>query len=102
MFRLKKQYRKAEYLDRIFGLLNELPKQVPTITACEIGVKPFPMPTESPDGAVKFYDLVQIITFDSEADCMDYPKSQGHLDFLKDTSDYMEQVVGIDYPVAED
>ena len=98
LFRLKPACRTPEILGRLEGLLRELPARIPTITACEIGVKPFPMPTESPDGKVQFYDLIQIITFATPEDCMAYPASQGHRDFLSASDPYMEQVVGIDYP----
>lgn len=99
VFRVKPEFRTPEVLDLLEKALLELPNAVPEITACEIGRKPFPMPTESPDGHVKFYDLIQIITFASPEDCMKYPASKGHLDFLASSSQYMEQVVGLDYPV---
>lgn len=57
------------------------------------------MPTETPDGHVTFYDLVQIISFETPEDCAAYPASQGHMDFLTFSEPFMEQVVGIDYPI---
>jgi len=57
------------------------------------------MPTDSPNGEVQFYDLIQIITFATEEDCLAYPATQGHADFLASSSRYMEQVIVIDYPV---
>ena len=99
VFRLKPEYRTPEIIDSVAAQLRALPQALSTITHCEIGVKPFPMPLESPDGAVQFYDLIQIITFASEADCMAYPASQAHQAFLAASSRYMEQVIGLDYPV---
>lgn len=99
VFRVKPEHRTPEVIASLAQHLRELPRQLDTITECEIGVKPFPMPTQSPDGAVQFYDLIQIITFATEADCMAYPGSQAHRDFLAASSRYMEQVVGLDYPV---
>ncbi len=99
VFRVKDSARDPEIIDRLAQLLRELPSRIPTIRECEVGVKPFPMPTESPDGHVQFYDLIQIITFDSPEDCMAYPASDGHRSFLNSSGQYMEQVVGIDYPV---
>ncbi len=99
MFRLLPEYRTPETIALLENRLKVLPEQVPTIRSCEIGVKPFPMPTETPDGHVEFYDLVQIISFETPEDCAAYPASQGHLDFLAFSERYMEQVVGIDYPI---
>lgn len=99
VFRVKPEYRTPEILDRLEAQLIALPQQVPTITACEIGRKPMPMPTESPDGHVKFYDLIQIITFATPEDCMAYPMSDGHNAFLAASGMYMEEVIGLDYPV---
>ncbi len=99
VFRLKDSARNPETIELLARLLRELPGQVPSIEECEVGVKPFPMPTESPDGQVRFYDLIQIITFRSQEDCMAYPASAGHRGFLEASSRYMAQVVGIDYPV---
>jgi hypothetical protein len=59
------------------------------------------MPTQSPDGQVQFYDLIQIITFASEEDCMAYPMTSGHQRLLETTNRFMDQVIGIDYPVNE-
>ena len=56
-------------------------------------------PDASPDGAVQFYDLIQIITFANEDDCAAYPASQAHADFLAFSQPYMEKVDVIDYPV---
>lgn len=99
VFRVRPEHRTPETIALLEQHLKELPRHVSTITDCEIGVKPFPMPTASPDGNVQFYDLVQIITFATPEDCAAYPASQGHLDFLAFSKPYMEQVVGIDYPV---
>ena len=99
VFRVKPECRTPEIINALAAQLRSLPQALPTITGCEIGVKPFPMPLESPDGAVQFYDLIQIITFASEADCMAYPASQAHRSFLATSSPYMEQVIGLDYPV---
>lgn len=99
VFRFKPEYRDPQTIEAVASDLRALPEKIPAITHCEVGVKPFPMPTESPDGHVMFYDLIQIITFASEADCMAYPHTQGHMDFLQSSSRYMEQVVGLDYPV---
>ena len=99
VFRVKPEHRNPETIQMLADQLRKLPQSVKTITACEIGVKPFPMPTESPDGHVQFYDLIQIITFASPEDCAGYPATQGHMDFLASSSKYMEQVIGIDYPL---
>lgn len=99
VFRVKDCARNPETIWQLARQLSELPQQVPTIVDCEVGIKPFPMPTESPDGNVQFYDLIQIITFASQEDCMAYPASSGHLSFLKASAQYMDQVIGIDYPV---
>lgn len=99
MFRVRPEYRTPETIALLEAHLNALPESIPTIISCEIGLKPFPMPTETPDGRVTFYDLVQIITFKTPEDCAAYPASQGHLDFLAFSERYMEQVVGIDYPI---
>lgn len=98
VFRLKPEYRTAEIIAQVEQALKALPEKVPTITACEIGVKPMDMPSVSPDGHVQFYDLIQIISFATPEDCMAYPATQGHMDFLAASDPYMEQVVGIDYP----
>ena len=98
MFRLYPEYRTPELIEKLAQRLRELPAKVPEIIVCEIGIKPFPMPTGSPDGAVQFYDLIQMITFASEADCMAYPQSLGHQDFLAYSHSFFESVVGIDYP----
>lgn len=100
VFRLKSEHRNAETVVKIQRQLQELPQKVPFITGCEIGVKPMEMPPESPDGNVQLYDLIQIITFATPEDCAAYPKSQGHQAFLKASSQYMEQVIGIDYQMA--
>ena len=99
VFRVKDSARSPEIIDLLAGQLRALPGQIPTIIECEVGVKPFPMPTSSPDGHVQFYDLIQIITFASPEDCMGYPATEGHRQFLTASSQYMEQVIGIDYPV---
>ena len=99
MFRLKPEYRIPEVIGQIESQLWLLPEKLPSITDCEIGVKPVAMPAESPDGHVRFYDLIQIITFAAPKDCADYPASAAHQEFLASSSEYMEQVVGIDYEV---
>lgn len=99
VFYLKEECRTPENVELIANMLRKLPSEVETITACEIGVKPFPMPTVSPDGNVDFYDIIQIITFASEADCQGYPMTAGHQKLLAETKPYIEKVVGIDYPV---
>ena len=99
LFRVKPEHRNPETLESIAQQLRDLPKSVPTIVECEIGLKPFPMPTESPDGHVVFYDIIQIITFASAENCMAYPHAKGHHEFIAASSRYMEQVVGIDYPL---
>lgn len=99
VFRVKPEYRTPEVIEKLAQMYRDLPKAVPTIIECEIGVKPFPMPTVSPDGNVQFYDLIQIITFANEDDCKGYPATQGHMDILHNTCEYMEQVIGLDYPV---
>jgi hypothetical protein len=101
VFRVKPECRTPEILDRLEEELNALPRQVPSITACEVGRKPMAMPTESPDGHVKFYDLIQTITFASLEDCMAYPTTIGHQELLATSSPWMEEVVGIDYPVDD-
>ena len=52
VFRLKPEYRREETVSMLARQLRDLPKQIPSITACEIGVKPMEMPPESPDGHV--------------------------------------------------
>lgn len=98
VFRLKPEFRTPEIIAQVEAGLRALPAQIPTITACEIGVKPFAMPTQSPDGHVQFYDLIQIITFATPEDCMAYPATAGHQTFLAASSQYMAEVIGIDYP----
>ena len=98
VFRVKPEYRKEETLELLRQKLLALPGKIPAITACEIGVKPMEMPTQSPDGHVQFYDLIQIITFASPEDCAGYPATEGHRQFLASSSRYMEEVIGIDYP----
>ena len=99
MYRVKPQYRTPEVLQKLKALLEALPQQVPTITHCEIGLKPMEIPTASPDGLVKFYDIVQIITFATPQDCMAYPTTPGHDAFLAASHEYIDEAVGIDYPV---
>ena len=99
VFRLKPECRTPEIIAQVERALRALPEKIPAIVSCEIGVKPTEMPPESPDGHVKFYDLIQIITFASPADCAAYPATAGHREFLAATSGYMEQVAAIDYPV---
>lgn len=99
LFRLKPECRTPEVIALVETQLKALPAQIPTITACEIGVKPFSMPTQSPDGHVRFYDLIQIITFATPEDSMAYPATTGHQAFLAASKQYMAEVVGIDYPV---
>ncbi len=99
VFRLKPECRTPEIIQSVAAQLRALPQALSTITDCEIGVKPFPGPSESPNGAVQFYDLIQIITFATEEDCMAYPTTQAHNDFLAASHDYMEQVIVLDYPV---
>lgn len=99
LFRLKPEYRAPEIVISVAAQLRALPQKLPTIIDCEIGTKPLGGPDASPDGAVRFYDLVQIITFANEADCAAYPTTQAHNDFLASSSPYMEQVDVIDYPV---
>ena len=99
VFRLKPECRTPEIINSVADRLRALPQALPTITACEIGVKPFAMPSESPNGAVQFYDLIQIISFASEQDCMAYPTTQAHNDFLAFSQPYMEQVIVVDYPM---
>lgn len=99
MFRVLPEHRTPNTIALLEARLKALPESVPTIISCEIGVKPFPMPTETPDGHVTFYDLVQIISFETPEDCAAYPASQGHMDFLTFSEPFMEQVVGIGYPI---
>ena len=99
VFRLKPECRTPEVIEAVASALWELPRQIPTITGCEVGVKPFAMPPESPDGHVRFFDLIQIITFASPEDCAAYPASEGHMRFLASSNEFMEQVIGIDYAV---
>ena len=99
LFRLKPEYHAPEMVIAIAAQLRAIPQKLPTIIECEIGTKPLGGPDASPDGAVQFYDLVQIITFANEADCAAYPASQAHADFLAFSSPYMEKVDAIDYPV---
>ena len=82
LFRLKPEYRAPEMVIAIAAQLRAIPKRLPTILDCEIGTKPLGGPDASPDGAVQFYDLIQIITFANEDDCAAYPASQAHADFL--------------------
>ena len=98
VFRLKPECRTPEVIEAVASALRELPRQIPTIIGCEVGVKPFAMPPVSPDGHVRFFDLIQIITFASPADCAGYPATAGHRQFLASSSRYMEEVIGIDYP----
>ncbi len=99
VFRLKPESRKPEIIEALARQLREMPAQIPAIVECEIGIKPFPMPTSSPDGMLKFYDIIQIITFADEAGCMAYPGEQAHRDFVAVSNCHMEEVIGIDYPV---
>ena len=99
VFRFKPEYRTEEIVFRIAEQLRALPEQVPTILESEIGVKPIQIPPESPDGLVQFYDLIQIITFASSEDCAAYPAAEGHIRFVTASGEYMDQVIGIDYPV---
>lgn len=99
VFRLKPESRKPEVIETVAQKLREMPDQIPAIVECEIGVKPFPMPISSPDGHLKFYDIIQIITFADEAGCMAYPGEKAHQDFVAFSHAYMEEVIGIDYPV---
>lgn len=100
VFRVKPEHRNEATLSLLEAQLKALPAQIPTITACEIGRKPMEMPVDSPNGEVSFYDLVQIITFASPEDCREYPMAPAHRDFLATSSQYMEQVIVIDYPIA--
>jgi len=97
VFRLKEEFRRPEIIAQLAEQLRALPGEIPSITNCEIGVKPMAMPTESPDGHVQFYDLIQIITFASPEDCAAYPATKGHQNFLNASSPYMAEVVAIDY-----
>ncbi len=99
VFRLKPEFRTAEMMFHLKSLLAILPEKVSTITGCEIGVRPVLSPEESPDGKVQFYDLIQILTFENETDCLAYPTSQGHQDFLHASTQYISDVTAIDYIV---
>ncbi len=99
VFRVKPEYRTPEIISMLEQRLLALPATVPTVIDCEIGVKQFILPSESPEGKIKFYDIIQIITFATQEDCLAYPATQGHQDLLHATSKYMEDVVGLDYPV---
>jgi hypothetical protein len=99
VFRLKPEYRSDGTAERVRERLLALPGKLDTIIGCEVGVKPAAMPDESPDGHVQFYDIVQIITFASQADCDAYPQSKAHRDFLDWSEKFMESVVAIDYTV---
>jgi hypothetical protein len=101
VFRVKEEARTPEIIAFLEEQLRGIPAAVPTVLQSEVGVKPFPMPTQSPDGQVQFYDLIQIITFASEEDCMAYPMTSGHQRLLETTNRFMDQVIGIDYPVNE-
>ena len=101
MFRLLPEYKTEALIEEIVQQLRALPAKDPTIIDCEIGVKPFPAPTGSPDGAIRFYDLIQIITFASPEDCMAYPASRGHREFLAWSHAYFEDVCGLDYPCGD-
>lgn len=99
VFRVRPEHRNEATLSLLEAQLNALPALIPAITACEIGRKPMDMPVDAPNGEVRFYDLVQILTFATPEDCRDYPMTRGHLDFLASSSQYMEQVAVIDYPI---
>jgi hypothetical protein len=101
VFQVKEEARTPETIEFLAEQLRTIPAAVPTVLQSEVGVKPFPMPTQSPDGQVEFYDLIQIITFASEEDCMAYPMTPGHQALLETTNSYIQQVVGIDFPVTE-
>ena len=99
VFRVRPEYRDPERISMLADELRRLPERIPTILQCEVGVKPMAMPTESPDGHVQFYDLIQIISFATPEDCAAYPATAGHQRFLACSAEYMDQVIGIDYPV---
>ena len=101
VFRLKDEFRTEEVVSLLAAQLRAMPETEPAIIACEIGVKPAAIPSVSPDGHVRFYDLIQIITFASPEDCAAYPGCKGHQDFLAASSQYMDNVAAIDYPVDE-
>ena len=99
VFRLKAEHRTPETVELLAQQLREMPSKEPSIISCEIGVKPFPMPTQTPGGELLFFDLIQIIGFATPEDCMAYPGTQVHQDFVALSDPYMEQVVALDYPV---
>ena len=99
MFRVKPEHRTPETIEMLARHLREMPGKEPSIVECEIGVKPFPMPTQTPGGELLFYDLIQIIAFATPDDCMAYPGTQAHRDFAALSDPYMELVAALDYPV---
>ncbi len=99
MFRLKDECRDQETVTKVADALKEMSDGIPGVVSVEIGVKPFSMPVQSPDGMVRFFDLHQELAFESEDACMEYPKMAGHREFIKFSGPYMDEVIGIDFPV---
>ncbi len=81
-----------------FCKVNEtLPEQEPTIISAEVGAALISPPLV-PGGPI-FYDIAQILTFQTKEECLNWPMTQAHTDLKAFSSGMIEMVGIVDYEV---
>lgn len=85
-----------ENLTRLQELLEQVPSITPTVTASMTGTG-LGGPPGLPEGGPRFFDVAQIIDFNTREDCMAYPATPAHMALAEFGEGVIEQVACIDF-----
>ena len=83
---------KEENMRQFQGMLEKLPEIEPSIVNSVVGVG-----LGGPPDMAGFYEMAQIIDFETREACMAYPASKGHLDLVAFGDTVIKSVSIIDF-----
>lgn len=87
---------REENLQQMKALLEQVPQLEPTVKYSMVGTGAG-APKGLPAGAPRFYQLIQIVDFETMEDCMKYPACDAHAALAAFGADTVEEVACIDF-----
>lgn len=102
MFRLRDRDNSNAQRNEIRSRLESFPAHIPSIQSSRILENCLPHPKLDSEDAPFFCDLIQIITFATQADLAAYPHDPYHMAMVSETSHMVERVCITDFYVSSE
>ena len=102
MFRFRDRDNLTAQRDKIRSRLESFPAHIPSIQSSRILENCLPHPKLDSEDAPVFCDLVQIITFETQADLAAYPHDSYHITIVNETSHMLQLLYLTDFCVSSE